>query len=603
MLLGWAYAQRVELRTVEPLQKPVSLQLVMRPLREAVEQIAAQTGATLGVAKAIEQYKITLIVRERPAWQTLELMAQVYELEWRSDAPSRYYLAESAAARTRRQRLQGARLEAVQRALEARLRAYQQAAQTDFATLRQRLEAIDAERAQLETEQPPNWTARAQQLATERAQIGIAGDSLLGYLLGVVSQRWTREQWLRLLSGQPLLASTTPLPGALALPDSTLRWLALWSPAFAEPLPQSAQMLIRLDIQRGTLELALVARTGEQALPFTESISLGVGQETPVALSSEPIPDALAAQPLRVKPDEPAPQPPYWGKQFTLAEHLAWLAAHSELNIVADAFRLPTARVEPHRNARSLGDWLRDVQANEPVALRFPEAGWLLVRHLRQAELLASEIDEPTLARFEARASEGLTLDEYAELAYALTPAQQQRLEQPHGYALRFDPTPLQSNAPALRFWASLSPAQRQAARERQPLEYPQLSALQQRLFWEALENALLRPTIPSGELLLQLDRLYDPQSHAELAFFLDFWKNVAFEIDNGTVRLTFEDVQSYEQTLKELQAQGANLTVRRQARLNYFLHFGYDTRRAAIYSISLNQRENTTAQTENGLR
>lgn len=598
VLCLWAWAQPVDLRAVEPLQTPVSLRLVMRPLREAIQQIAAQTGAALGIAKAIEQYKITLIAHQQPAWQTLELLAQVYGLEWRAESAERYYLVAPEATRAQQQRQQRAQLEALQRALEERLQTYQRATATDFARLHQRIAELDAERSQLEQQQPPNWIERAQQLATARAQIGAAGESLPLYLLGVLSRSWTREQRARLLNGQPLLASTQPLGDALPLPADTLRWLTVWNPSFAEVPLQSAQMLVRLNLQRKTLELALVARAGEQVFPFVETVPLSLAEpEEPPAI--EAIPETLAKQPLHFKASSPAVPSPYWGKQYTLAEQLAWLAEHTNLNIVADSFRLPVANRELSRNAPTLGTWLRDVQTQEPVRVRFPAEGWLMVQHQHQAELLASEIDEPTLERFEARAQNGLDLDDYAELAYLLTPAQQARLEQPNRYALRFDPTPLQAGIPALRFWASLTPAQRQAARERQPLYYPQLSALQQRLLWEAVEHALLHPTIQSGDLLLHLDRLYDPYAQAELAFFLDFWRNIAFEVRDGDVTLVFEDVESYEQTLQALRAQGANPSVQREVRTNYSFYFGFDTRHAAIYPVSIQQRAETPPTAE----
>lgn len=593
-----ALGQAAELPQSPVLQKPVSLRLIMRPLREAIEQIASQTGGTLGVAKSIEQYKITLVVRERPAWQTLQLIAQVYGLEWRSDESEKYYLTEPTQTRAQRQRAQQAELQALQRALTERLQSYQRAAQTDFLTLRQRIESIDAERAQLEERQPPDWIDRASQLATERAQIGAAGESLLCYLLGVLSREWTRDQLRRLWNGQPLLASTTQLADAQPLPEATLRWLAAWSPAYAERPPQSAQMVIQWNPSKKVLSLAIVARSGEESLSFVETISLAP-PDAPSAKPPKPLPESIAQTPLRRMPNEPPPNPPYWGKQFTLAEQLAWLADHTDLNIVADAFRLPASAPAPERTALTVGDWVQQALAAGGLEIESPQEGWLMARHHNQAELLASEIDEPTLERFESRAATGLTIDDYAELAYLLTPAQQLRMETPNGFALRFDPAPLQSSVPALRFWASLTSNQKQAAQERQPLQYLQLSTAQQRLFWEAIENALLNPTIPSGDLLLQLELLYDAQTHHDLAFFIDYWKNIAFEIQDGSATLTFEDVASYEQTLKEFQERGVSVETRQHSRLNYYLYFGYETRLAAQYTVSIDGTASPPASQE----
>ncbi|GIV07390.1 MAG: hypothetical protein KatS3mg017_0592 [Fimbriimonadales bacterium] len=587
-LQGIALGQAVDLSQEPALQKPLSLRFIMRPLREVIEHVAAQTGATLGVAKTIEHYKVTLIVREQPAWQILHMLTRVYPVEWRVEENDRYYLTEIAETRNQRLRQQQAQRQALQRALDAQIQRLQQAAQTDFLTLRQQLQSIDAEINRLAEQRPPDWADQAERLAQQRARIGRAGESLLCYLLGVIAQAWTPEQRLRLWNGQVLLASTKPLAGAQPMPANALQWIRAWSPAFDEQPPESAQMLIRLESDSKQLVLALVARMGESTVSFIERLPLEFSDSgsppTPTTL-----PEAVGRISLRRTAEAPLPTAPYWGNQFTLAEILAWLADHTDLNIVADAFRVPMPCVEERaRAATTVADWLQDVLQTNAVLFESPAHSWLIARHREQAELIPSEIDEPTLERFEKRASNGLSLDDYAELAALLTPAQQRRLEIPTGYALRFDTAPLQNSIPALRFWASLTPTQRQAANERLPLAYPQLSAIQQRLFWDAIEYALLNPTINSGDLVQRLEQLYDPQTHSELAFFTEQWKNAHFVIRSDAVTLTFEDVESYEQTLRELREQGLSVSTEQSSNTQRSLYFGYGTSSAAVYIIDL---------------
>ncbi len=588
MLQGVVLGQGADLSQTPALQKPLSLRFIMRPLREVIEQVASQTGATLGVAKAIEQYKVTLIVRDQPAWQTLHMLTRVYPVEWRGEENERYYLTEIAEARSQRLRQQQAQRQALQRALDAQLQHLQQATQTDFLTLRQQLTSIDAEIDRLAEQQPPDWAEQTERLAQQRARIGRAGESLLCYILGVLAQAWTPEQRLRLWNGQVLLASTKPLAGAQPMTENALQWIRAWSPAFEEQPPESAQMLIRLEPDSKQLILALVTRTGGSTVSFIERLPLG-GSDSGSTPTPATLPEAVGRISLRRTAEQSLPTAPYWGNQFTLAEILAWLADHTDLNIVADAFRVPMPlAAERAWTATTVADWLQDVLQTNAVLFESPANSWLIARHREQVELIPSEIDELTLERFEKRASSGLSLDDYAEFAALLTPAQQRRLETPTGYALRFDTAPLQNSIPALRFWASLTPTQRQTANERLPLAYPQLTATQQRLFWDAIEYALLNPTIPSGDLLQRLEQLYDPQTHPELAFFTEQWKNTNFVIRNGAMTLTFEDVESYEQTLRELKEQGLSVSPEQFSNTQRSLYFGYGASSAVVYIIDL---------------
>jgi hypothetical protein len=587
-LVGGACGQSVNLSQVESLQKPISLRLKMRPLRELVEQASQQTDITLGVAKAVEQYKITVFVTNRPASTVLNLVAQQLSLEWQQDSQGRYFLTEPT--RVREARLKLARAAGQQyrsRAIEW-LRRLQQQAQTDFTTLHARLKQLDAEQDRLQELQPSGWMDTMSQLAQARAQIADAAETLPRYLLGKLTTQWSQEQWARFWNGQAMLASTKPIPIALSLPADLVQWLALWSPNSFDRPPDSALVLARWDGERGNIHLFLIARAGEQSLIFTETISVGeASTRDPVRPASAEQATDVPETPIRRRPNEPPFQSPYVQPVATLADHLEWLAERCDVAIIADAFRLPLRTLEPHRNARTLREWVQNLTREEPVEATYQD-GLLLLRHRERDPLLTSEIDEPILETIEQRAqSDGLSLDDYAALAYQLTREQQQRLETPNGYALRFDPAPFHNSIPALRFWASLTATQKQTARERQPIAYPTLSAVQQRLFWDAIEHALTTPTLPTGDLLTTLDQLYDPESQANLAFYLDFWKNFSFEVSTEQVKLVFEDVEDYQKTLQEFAASGVPVAVQERERHSYSLYFGFETNRAARYPIA----------------
>jgi hypothetical protein len=258
--------------------------------------------------------------------------------------------------------------------------------------------------------------------------------------------------------------------------------------------------------------------------------------------------------------------------------------------VIAESFRLPM-RQPPIVAANSLAEWAQHLVQTEPVEVRYEE-GFLCVRYLDAWRWRLSEIPERLLEPFEQRALQqgGLSLDDYAELANQLTPSQQARIEQGGLIALRFDPTPLQQGIPVLRFWANLMPSQKQAARERQPLAYEQLTATQQRLFWDALEWGLTKPQMMTPGLLDELDALYTPEATTELAFFLDDWKQNTYRVSNGEITIVFEDEQSYRESLSELPSGARPYSVSQEVRHEYMFHFGFDSQRALICPLVITQ-------------
>ena len=353
---------------------------------------------------------------------------------------------------------------------------------------------------------------------------------------------------------------------------------------------QSFGSLIHFRPEHRVLRLVLIAHCRVEYFTMTHEVSFPIVRDiTAVAAPTEPLrKPAWWDDPLTHPSQQQPIRSEYYGGVFTLSDHLEWLAQQNEkIAIIAESFRLPTHQRDPDRGARTVGEWLLSVQRHEPVQMELNE-NTVLIRYQERAELRRSEIAESVLEPLEARARSlgGLTLDEYAMLANALTPAQQRRLEQPKGFALRFNPTPLQGGVPALRFWANLTPEQRKTARERRPLPYEQLSTVQQRLFWDAMEWGLTRPNIPTGHLLKQLERLHDPAASGELAFFLDDWKSVAYRVSNGDITLVFEDAESYQQSLPNLPGGGAGFRMTALSLHTYQFHFGFDTQHAVIFPL-----------------
>ncbi len=588
LLVAAVPAQLVSLHTVAGLEKPLTIRATRLTLADVVRQVAAATGVPLGVAREIEQEKLTVFVSAKPAWQLLQHIARLLELEWREDREKGgYYLVRPAAVTEKARRAQEAQAAETRRRIEQALHQWQQQAQTDFIALRNQLEQLEKQTASLESSRPDGWQDQLTALAHRRAQILPCAESLPAYLIGWLTARFGREQWSRFWQGLPFLAIYPQRGSALELPSATLAWFAAQQSSKLQGAPiQSVSLLFYL--RQGTLHAYLIARAPSEQFVHPARFPFG---DALAPTATGKVVNALPERKIERKPDEPELSCPYYGGVCTLAEWLEWLAARCDVPVVAESFRLPLRRASLPRGT-NLADWLQQLAQQEPVEIRFDE-GFLVIRYTDSWRWRLSEIGESVLAPFERRAAEqgGLSLDDYAELANLLTPAQQARLEQPGWIALRFDPAPLQQGIPILRFWANLTPAQKQAARERQPLKYEQLTYTQQRLFWDALEWGLVNPQLLAPQMLDRIDDLYAPEASAALAFFLDDWKQNTYRVSNGEFTAVFDDEESYRQSLPNLPVGARPYTTTEEFRHTYMFHFGFDSQHAIICPVVIEGR------------
>jgi len=133
------------------------------------------------------------------------------------------------------------------------------------------------------------------------------------------------------------------------------------------------------------------------------------------------------------------------------------------------------------------------------------EGDALMARYRAYPLLRSSEIPEPLLEPLEQklRAKQEITLDEWAAFATQLTPMQLARAEgwirlvgQPASHETLAPLENLVVALPALRFWASLSPQQRQAALNGERLLLERMTPKQRELFVQAATYA---PEDPEG--------------------------------------------------------------------------------------------------------
>jgi len=570
------------LRQDTRLQKAVTLHLPDALLDEVARELGKQTGVAVTIDPALEEEKATLFVTGKPAWQVLEKLTALLDIRCENSGEG-YRLSPDPQARQKEQAMLEWERDALRRDAEKMLRRWSRAAGEDYLSLMARKRTLGEEMERLEREKPPGWQDRRNTLSQQLEPL--RESSLLPlYLAGWCYRRFPAAVWRRFWEGEILWFSTSGKPGVLPLPAESLRWATPGSPE-----PQKVLFGIRFDQQQARLVFYLKTRPIE---PATDADFLVEDREI--------YPDASPAVPLPSRweqwrtPEETFERDPRFQKEIrrssssvpalrgatTVADWLQSVAQHSGLNVVADSFRLPEPLV---KQDGTLIEWLRSSPIWNAGYLRVEE-DWLLFRHWRYWRWKRSELPERLVRAMERKAQEeGLSLDDYAILAASFTPEGMARLKRGE-YAMHLDHAPLQSAAPALRFWASLTANQKKAALQRQPVLYTQLTPSQQNLFREAMLTKLYEEP---NEILF--DALNNPESQPEFAFVVDRWREDAYTLTGEGVSITTESPEELEQ--QRHLVPGATDEPKQSQTEQMTLYFGIDTRRSVRYELSIHRK------------
>jgi len=234
--------------------------------------------------------------------------------------------------------------------------------------------------------------------------------------------------------------------------------------------------------------------------------------------------------------------------------------------------------------------WLRHSDLCLHGHLRL-EGDWALFRHWGYWQLRRTEFPEKLVRALEQKANEeGLSLEDYATLVAHLPPMHRSLR---HEYALRIDMTPLESAVPALRFWVSLSDAQKRTALQGQPLAYPQLTPAQQRLF----RDALLAKLYDEPNRLL-FDALHSPEQQVALSFAVERWREGTYTLEGERVSITAESAEELEQQRHLVPS--ANAPSEPALVEQYTFYFGLDPTQSVQYRLAIrNQPAKLSGQTQ----
>jgi hypothetical protein len=548
----------------DALQKPITVWQRLASLAEVLQDIRNQTGVPLRCQDALRETKLAVYVQNRPAREILEQIASLFGLRWRRDDDGSYVLYLPDETRRALDRAQRDDRAATERALREMLRITR-----EWLRMPPDARAAAIEQFPEPRYYPPDTpysaivmeeTAAQRQMTPEQRVKALVADYLSGYSLQGEPpkspfQGQSTEACLlhclseagdaivnRLLEGHTLGFSTRPTPEALPLPPRAL--MPFWArhPDFMDeiarlynpesgtleelptlPNPDWGGYWVRLSAWGDSLEYEAVALStyeldgktrkflrrsgGWLHLPHQEYLA-----ETETWRQWEAWATPMEDWTARLKERTPLERPkPTVNNERPLlaADALEWLAWHTGYPVISDASRYVLAWYRDSLdNPRALLTWL-----SNDLWLRFDPSGYLLARHKRFWMLNRFEIPERLVRPLEAKwlAWQWLSLDDYATLAAAITDEQARgftRVRQRGSiqFWTAFDNDPLYWELPALRFWASLSAAQRQRALAGEWIPESALTLPQRKLF----RAALYRDFPPPEQLLRDLPDDYD---------------------------------------------------------------------------------------------
>jgi hypothetical protein len=488
LLWGGLLAQEARLQDDSRLQETLALQKPFAPLRAVLRTVQEATGVPLYADRAIAEDKVCVLTRERPAHEVLTRLAQTLRYRWQPSADGKgYRLVQPASERVREQSL---------------LRAYEQARidaiQKPLREVMQLLRRYNRQQLEKLAEDPNSrLSPKAKGLLQEMLvdpKVYLAMQALAALPDSIVS---------KIAQGETVSFSSHPAPGEFPLPDALKQQVLEYRRATTNH--DIKKITVRLAVEPKTLELQYMIHAehgnGESRIRWDIMRAHSVAEDALVqhpqnAVWREWHSDAEAFRALKPTPTRaPTLIVPEPIRRSPLVALIRYAREHG-LDLYADAYRIRLLLGDERERtpqtdfeqARSQFFWVR------------LEGDALMARYRAYPLLRPSEIPEPLLEPLEQklRAKQEITLDEWAAFATQLTPMQLARAEgwirlagQPASHETLAPLENLVVALPALRFWASLSPQQRQAALNGERLLLERMAPKQRELFLQAFESLL----------------------------------------------------------------------------------------------------------------
>jgi hypothetical protein len=537
------------LEAVKGLEKPVSYTETKIPLSELVQKVAADTGAPLTAAREVADEPVAVVVKDLSARELLEQLADLLDYRWVRKGPEgawRYEIWQDAASQRREEALRRQMTAGVAAKLCDRLRQWgtiarlpqsvRQAIKDDFERRTKELEKLRSDQQQAFCSSRAGYELYRRNWAIETVARPVA--RVQAELLGALSP----EQWAALWTNRELVFSSRPAAGEFPLPEEIARQFRAARPSESrllldEPSPSEEdrqtgwataagyRVTVRLEASQHRADASLGLQASTQpilgagaregfSLPPGDWLDVNVSAydwdppfaedtlERRASLEKDPLLARWAAFRPAAKPSGQADGSGAGGSWHG-CELLPELAKASGANFISDAYwgTNSVSRDMLSTDPQPLYRWLD--------ALYLPGQRWdhrgSVIRLRSRTWFLERPREVPL--RFVRRWSQsyfdrgGLSLDDYLDAAAGLKESHLQALEDIADLLIQLRWLPrvaeeLRELYPArhvLRFYASLSPEQRQQLAAGRALPYSEITPAERRLFFTALDAISIR--------------------------------------------------------------------------------------------------------------
>ncbi len=468
----------------ERLQKKITVRAVDLPLETVLEQVSRQSGVSLRMARDYEDRPITLRVKDLPLRDFMDAVTALYRDLWtrQGNAEKTAYVLEASAARRNRQR---ALLEAQKRLLQTEL----------METARDRA-ANGVPASKLEGLEPGE---------RDKVSKGVQG-------VGAVLSQLPAETVARLLAGEPLRFPMLDTPGKLgeAFTSFADTFLKGWSPE------ARAESWVEFHAAPYTLERFGLKGVPLRVLGFGVGNQHGAGYASTYRLGVDPetFGKKLQQETARLRRGEeqdaeerrriggaallervvPSRKEFSAGAPITRSALLVALADALDLNLISDS-HTKSPEPAPLLAGKTVEQALDAVCDLHACYWRIASPSTILVRSRYWWQDDLAEPPATAVVRWDSRLeSEGvLPLEEALQMAL-LSQDQQNRL------AVKV-PEARTAFKDWLRFYASLTKGQRQAARSKNGVPFWQIPEAQRRL---VLQNSSRRNNMAYERTVLE---------------------------------------------------------------------------------------------------
>lgn len=456
--LSLGFGQVTDLAKDERLAKPVTVQIKLATLPEAMTALGKASGVAMEAPVSLKDYKVTVLVKDQPAHQVMSAIASTLDLQWEADGATYRIVANSDTANALRKYLdQEDRLR--RQEVEAKVKQMAAAANVPYAQAKEKNAQLTPERYLL-----------------GQAFLNLGTNGLNAFWAGrtVRNSAPLREE----TSAAP--AQGNPPPPGPANEDQEQRRRR------GDREGGRAFRMIRVSAQYDPIQNRL--QTSFES--GREAQGLGIWTAPQGALAESTYGKRILAWPTRDDKAEILQKPftavkavsdGWFGKRLSAADALEALHKGSGVPIVADAFRFTA-----YEGAGSTpAAWLSAFGQANGAYVR-TENGFAMIRHGGFWRL--RELDVPERVARPLEQAKAPALEDYAKFAGSLTDTQALVYRRPNLVLLKVSPEPLRTGIPALRFYASLGNLQ-QKARQNQAIPLGVMSAQQRGLFLEALDG------------------------------------------------------------------------------------------------------------------